>query len=345
MLTSGGAWQVSGIGGVLSPSTIQAVPQAYNGCGDVEPLVINYEILYVQQKGTVVRDLSYSFYTNIYTGTDISVLSNHLFSGFSIAEWTFAEEPFKVAWAVRSDGALLSLTYMKEQEMRGWAQHATDGLFKSVSSIQEGLEDAVYVVVERAINGEAIKFIERMHSRLMAGPEDAFFVDCGVSYDGSPATTFSGLDHLEGETVAVLGDGNVFPEQVVVNGQITLSQPVSKAAVGLPIPNPQLQTLYLDLGNEQQTIQSKRKNIVAMTARVADTRGLWMGQTFDDMDEFKDRDLNTIGEPIPLFTGDQRMVIPGDWNVQGQMCLEQRSPLPCTVLGVVPEFEVGDDAK
>ena len=179
----------------------------------------------------------------------------------------------------------------------------------------------------------------------MAGPEDAFFVDCGVSYSGTPEDTFSGLDHLEGETVAILGDGNVFPSQVVENGRVMLSQEVSKAAIGLAIPNPQLQTLYLDMGNEANTIQGKRKNIVAMTARVTETRGLWMGQDFTNMDEFKDRDLETIGEPIELYTGDQRMVIPGGWTVEGQMCLEQRSPLPATVLGVIPEFESGDDAR
>lgn len=345
MLTSGGAWQVSGVGEVLSPSTIQATPQAYNGCNDMEPLTINYQIIYVQQKGTVVRDLNYSFNANIYTGTDISLLSNHLFAGLSLLEWTFAEEPFKIIWAVRDDGALLSLTYLKEQEIYGWAKHTTNGLFKSISSIQEGLEDAVYAVVERTLNGVTAQYIERMHSRLMAGPADAFFVDCGVTYSGVPEDTFGGLEHLEGEIVTILGDGNVFPPQTVINGRVMLSQEVSKAAIGLAIPNPQLQTLYLDLGNEGSTVQGKRKTITALTARVTETRGLWMGQDFTNMDEFKDRDLNTIGQPIPLFTGDQRMILPGGWNTEGQMCLEQRSPLPCTVLGVIPEFTIGDDAK
>jgi hypothetical protein len=142
MLTGGGAWQVSGGSAparVLIPHHYHATPQAYNGCADVEPLTINYDILYVQQKGTVVRDLSYSFYTNIYTGADLSVLSNHLFTGYSIKEWTYAEEPFKIVWAVRSDGALLSLTYLKEQEVfRLGSKHATQGRFKSISSIPEG---------------------------------------------------------------------------------------------------------------------------------------------------------------------------------------------------------------
>jgi hypothetical protein len=426
MLTSGGAWQVTGVGGVLSPTTIQATPQAYNGAGDVPPLTINYEIIYVQQKGTIVRDLSYSFYTNIYTGSDLSVLSNHLFTGYTIAEWCYAEEPFKIIWAVRSDGTLLALTYMKDQEVFGWSRHETQGRFKSVSTIPEGSEDAVYVVVERSIGGELIKFVERMHTRFMPyGPEDAFFVDCGLTTTATepaaditlsastgtieieasaavfasgnvgsviragggimtitaftdsthvtalvtrditdvdnfhdpelvwpqeagswtmdaPFTTISGLDHLEGETVAILADGNVVTPQVVMNGQIILPTAVTKATVGLAY-TAQLQTLYLDTG--EPTVQGKRKNIAAMTARVDQTRGLKMGPTFGDLTEFKERDPNTLGQPIDLFSGDDRMIIGGGWTTEGQMCLQQDNPLPVTVLGVIPEITLGDTGR
>lgn len=343
MLTSGGAWQVSGIGDVLSPSTVKATPQAFNGCGDVEPLTINYEILYVQQKGTIVRDLSYNFYTNIYTGADLTILSNHLFYGFTIVDWCYAEEPFKIVWAVRSDGKLLSLTYLKEQEVFGWAVHETDGLFLSISSIPEGEEDAVYAVVQRSIGGETVKFVERMHTRLMAGPEDAFFVDCGLAYDGAATATVTGLDHLEGETVTILGDGNVFPMQEVVNGAITLSQACSKIAVGLGY-TAQLQTLYLDTGGEP-TVQGRRKSIQAFTARVTETRGISMGPDFDNLDEYKDRDFATLGEAIQFYTGDQRMIISGGWTTEGQVCVEQANPLPATILGIIPEFVVGDDTQ
>lgn len=427
MLTSGGAWQVAGAGGVVSPTTIQATPQAYNGAGDVPPLTINYEIIYIQQKGTIVRDLSYSFYTNIYTGSDLSVLSNHLFTGHTITDWTYAEEPFKIIWAVRSDGACLALTYLKDQEIFGWSRHETQGRFESVSSIPEGSEDSVYFVVQRYIGGQLIKFIERLHTRQMTyGPEDAFFVDCGISNESlEPVTTLTlaastgtgilatvdvalfdsfwvtrviragggimrvasyidsmnvlvdiiqdvtdvdhfhsptkvwpqksgtwnvtipftivtGLDHLEGETVAILADGNVITPQVVVNGRITLAQPATRVHVGLAYTS-QLQTLYLDVGEPTQ--QGKRKNITAMTARVDQTRGLQMGQTFDDLVDFKDRDPLTFGLPIPLQTGDKRMILGGGWNTEGQMCLEQSNPLPATVLGVIPEITLGDTGK
>src|SRR5215510_3130540 len=156
MLTSKGAWQVSGgaggvatQGGAITPATAIATPQAYVGANDVPPILINYDIVFIQAKGSIVRDLSYNIYANIYTGNDISVLSSHLFYGHQVLEWAYAEEPFKSVWCVREDGILLSLTLVKEQDMYGWARHDTRGNFESVCSVTEGTTDAVYVAVRR----------------------------------------------------------------------------------------------------------------------------------------------------------------------------------------------------
>ena len=426
VLTGGGAWQVSGGGNdaPVTPRSISATPQAYNGCSDVPPIIINYDIIYNQARGSVVRDLSYSFYTNIYTGTDISVLANHLLVGRTITGWAYAEDPFKVIWAVTSDGDLLSLTYLKEQEVYGWARHDSLGLFKSVASIPEGNSSAVYVVVERYINGQTLKYVERFAERLFPyGPEDSWSVDAGltstpvtpaatlipsaatgtgVTFSASAAvfapgdvgkvirvgggiatitgynnafqlvgdltrditdtipnsadvplpvaagswsldsefTTFTGLQHLTGQTVKMLGDGNVFPDQVVsASGSVTFPEPVSKAIVGLGFVA-QMQTLYLDVG--EPTIQGKRKKIAALTTRVHETRGLKMGSDFDHLTEFKMRSTQPLGSPIELETGDQRLIMDPSWNIYGQICIQQDYPLPATVLGVVPEIVVGD---
>lgn len=193
VLTGSGAWRVDGgsQSDAITPDHINAVPQAYNGCSDVPPIVINYDILYVQAKGSIVRDLSYNFYINVYTGEDISMLSNHLFFGHQITEWCWAEEPFKIVWAVRDDGVMLSLTFLKEQQIYGWARHDTAGLYKSICSISEGNENAVYVIVQRLVNGQYLQYIERFASRNMGGdtaigiPADlskAWCVDCGLQY-------------------------------------------------------------------------------------------------------------------------------------------------------------------
>jgi hypothetical protein len=185
ILTSKGAWQVSGGGNAsttgITPANATAVPQAYNGASELPPIVANYDIIFVQAKGSIVRDLSYNFYVNIYTGQDISILSNHLFLGRQLKEWAYAEEPFKLVWAVTSDGAILSLTFVKEQEIYGWARHDTLGQYQSVASITEGQVDAIYTVVKRYLGGQWVQMIERFADRAFPyGAEDAWSVDCAI---------------------------------------------------------------------------------------------------------------------------------------------------------------------
>lgn len=176
VLTGSGAWQVNGgSSAAVTPADQTATPQAYNGCSAlVPPLRINYDILYVQAKGNKVRDLSYNWWIQIYTGVDLTVVSNHLFDGHNIVEWAWAEEPYKLIWAVREDGILLCLTFIKESDANGapaanvysWTRHDTLGQFKSVCTVTEPPTDAVYVVVKRFINNQWKYYIERMYSAI-----------------------------------------------------------------------------------------------------------------------------------------------------------------------------------
>lgn len=183
VLTGKGAWQVNGGSqAAITPSDQTAIPQAYNGCNDtVPPVTINYDILYVQSKGSIVRDLSYNFFVNIYTGTDLTVLSNHLFTNYQIIQWAWAEEPYKLVWMVRNDGTMLCLTYLKEQDVYSWTRHDTNGLFQGVCSVTEPPVDAVYVITKRYVQNAWRYYSERMDNRIWTNVEDAFCVDSGLS--------------------------------------------------------------------------------------------------------------------------------------------------------------------
>ena len=352
LLTNKANWLVtSGSGNsAVTPIDIAAHAHSYNGASGVRPIVANFDILFVQAKGSIVRDLTFNFYTQIYTGTDISVLSSHLFYGHTIPQWAWAEEPYKVVWAVRDDGVMLHLTFLKEQDLIGWSHSDTQGLFKSVAVVTEqvafGLADAVYTVVERTINGQTVKYIERVAERLFTnGARDAWCVDAGLQYTGSPATSFSGAEHLAGATVTGLADGVVIPPFTMpTSGNFTLGTPASKVTVGLAF-TPQLQTLQLDTGDP--TIQGKRKGINGVTVRVQETLGLSIGKSFDSVVPMKDLIVGNIGSQTNgmvtgLLTGDARTIIDPSWDVQGQYCIQQSSPLPATILGVIPEIGIGD---
>lgn len=350
------AWLVNGgsSGAPISATDLAANSQAYNGCSDVPPIVANFDILYVQSKGSIIRDLTYNFYTNVFTGTDISVLSSHLFYGYNILEWAFCEEPFKVVWAVRDDGTLLSLTFLKEQELIGWTHHVTDGDYKSVASIVEdtadlGLVDAMYCVVERNINGSTVKYIERMAERIFPnGLTDAICVDSALVYSGSATTSFQGGESLAGETVTGLADGvKIAPFVMPTTGFFTLTSAASKVTIGQAF-TPILQTLPLDLG--EPTVQGMMKKISSVTIRAQDTLGLWMGTaltTIKEIQDFKNGEVNRIMNQVVsgLFTGDGEMIIDPKWATPGQYYITQPNPYPCTILGVIPEVSVGETGK
>lgn len=357
-LTASGAFKISSgaANGTLTPSKTSALPQAYNGCADVPPIIINNDILYVQARGSRVRDLSYNFYADVFTGSDLTVMSPHLFFGHTILDWCYAEEPYNLVWAVRDDGIVLCLTYLKEQDVYAWSRHDFTGVsgtdrVLSVATVSEGMEDAVYFAVSRTIpgvnGGSPVTYVERLHSRnfLSNGQADitkAWFVDCGLGYSGPPMTVFSGLNHLTGAQVSIIADGNIQPPQVVVNGTVTLQHPASNVVVGLPY-SADLQTLDMDVAGAG-SVQGKRKSVTAVTLRLENTRGLKAGPDLAHLTEIKERSRETYGQAVAPKTGDERIVLSPSWNTHGSLWIRQEQPLPATVLGLIPEVRGGDDA-
>lgn len=358
ILTDRASWLVNGggAGTAVAPDATVANAQSFNGASDVPPIIANFDILYVQSKGSIVRDSSYNIYANIFTGTDISVISSHLFTGHTVTEWAWAEEPFKVVWGVRNDGVMLLLTFLKEQEFIGWTHCLTDGDFKSVAVVTEGTAtgdvDAVYTVVERNINGFVVKYIERIAEREFPnGVEDAWCVDAALQYVGVPTTTFSNAEHLAGETVTGLADGVIIPPFVMpANGQFILGTPASKVTVGIGYTC-NLQTLPIDLG--EPTIQGKVKKIPDVTVRVSETLGLDIGPSFTQLTPMKDLIRGNVSKMLTglesqvvtgLVTGDANTLLPANaYTVPGQYCIRQSKPYPASVLGVIPNITVGND--
>ncbi len=184
-LTSGGQFQITGDQNkVLTPSSFSFSSQGADGASSTPPITVSNIALFIQDKGSVVRDLAYSFDVDGYQGSDLTVLANHLFQGYQLVDWSFTVVPYSSAWAIRNDGMLLCLTYLRDQQVFAWAPQPTDGKFESTCSISEGTEDGVYFSVQRRVNGVTKRYIERLNTRQFTSDEDAFFVDCGLSYDG-----------------------------------------------------------------------------------------------------------------------------------------------------------------
>lgn len=230
-LTSASEWGIATTNGIMSPLTVTEKVYGYNGSTGIKPAIIKNRAIYVQFMGAVMLDLGYELLSDTFTGSDLSILANHLFDGYSIIDMCYQQYPDSLVWAVRNDGHLLSLTYMREQEVVAWAHHETNGLVESCCSIPANGYNQVWLSTRRGDQ----HFIEYMDHRMASTlPEDQFFVDCGISFDGSQPDSFVKLylncDGIEGSKTFT--DGSLSPKTVTANAAVSVSTDVFKFGTG-----------------------------------------------------------------------------------------------------------------
>lgn len=337
-LTVGSEFRIYAANGdVLTPANVTPKPQSYVGANNVQPCVAEASILYAQNQGGHVREFAYAG-TGIngatYNTNDVSILAPHLFDSYTIVDMAYSRTAScPTLWAVRSDGYLLGMTYVPGQNVRGWGQNNTDGLFESVCCVAEGSEDMLYATVVRTINGVAYRYVEQLHTRQFAAKEDAFFVDSGLTYSGASTTTLTGLWHLEGKTVNALSDGSVVRNLTVTNGAVTLPAAAVKVHVGLAYLG-DMRTLPVSWqadGFGQGVI----KNVGKVHLRLSNSSGIHIGPTDSKLVEVKQRTTEPYGSPPNLINGWKHVNIQPQWQDDGSVVIQQPDPLPVTVLCMV----------
>jgi hypothetical protein len=341
-LTSSAEWRVTSLNtDALTPTSASVKPQSYIGAGDAPPVIVNNNVVFAAARGGHVRELAYNWQAGGYITGDLSLRAPHLFDGLTIVDMAFSKAPYPIIWMVSSNGVLLGLTYVPEEQVGAWHWHDTDGVFESICVVAEGAEDVLYAIVRRTINGVQKRYVERMRPRAWgaANPADAFHVDAGLTYSGAPATFIGGLGHLEGKTVSVLADGAVHRQLVVTSGQIVLDNAASKVHVGLPIVA-DLQTLPLAL-NLPGFGQGMTKNVNKVFLRVKDSAGLFAGPDFSSLTEAKIRTNEPYGSPPALQTRVIEIETRAAWTDDGQVCVRQSDPLPVTVTALTIDAAVG----
>lgn len=234
-LTSGEEVLITGGGGIgtpVTPNSIFADIQASNGSSGVIPIKTGNSVLYVQSRGGYARDFNYRLESDGYGGDDLTLFANHLFRGYEIKQWAFSQIPDSVIWAVRDDGVMLSITYVKNQDIVAISTHSTDGEYESVAVIADGDVDRVYTVVKRTLGGTDYRMVEEIQISTPEDVRESFFVDCGLSYD-SPVT-ITGITKANPGVVTTDGahgflDGDIVSLRDIV-GMTDLNKTYAKVA-------------------------------------------------------------------------------------------------------------------
>lgn len=336
--------------GPLGPANYRIDPQTKKRVRPVPPVVVGSSLLYVQRAGRKLLGLDYRLELDSFVPTDLAVLSDRI-TRTGIVDMAYQGEPYSILWCVLANGQLVGFTYDKDQEVTGWHRHPIggSGFVESVcvTVAPDGSRDEVWMVVKRTINGATVRYVEYMERPWESPDEDgtggdpqanAFYVDAGLTYSGTPTTAVSGLSHLEGKTVQVLGDGSVQPNQTVTGGAITLSRAVSVAQVGLAAPC-RLVTMRLEGGGGDGTSQGKIGRIDKLVVRFLDTALGRCGLFGGTLDDIATRSPSTpMGDPEPFISHDVVVDFPGDYETDNRIEIRQDDPVPMTVAAIMPRL-------
>lgn len=345
VLTAGNEWTVSG-SDTVTPSKAVPKMQTTRGCSNVEPLMIGGRIVFVQGRGSTVRDMAYSYETDSYGGNDLTLLAKHIIENVQIVDSAYKQEPDSTIYFVRSDGTMACLSYIMEQKVYAWSTIETQGKIEAVAAVQEGDEDIIYLVVKREINGVTVRNIEYLakNPAKSNNPDDYIMLDNAIEYstaEKSSGETEIDAAELAGEKVTVIGDGRMYSGLTVSqDGTVTLPAAVQHAFIGLPyrsiveLPNVEIKT-------GDGTMQGRKKQISNCILRLSNSLGGMVGPDINTMDLMNFDEQNAVSD-IKLFTGDKHMTLPiGGFNNEGRVIIVTDEPYPFNLLAVVREVSFG----
>ncbi len=312
------------------------------GSADIPAFVAGKSVIFVDRCTRILREYSYDYNFDSFDSPSLSTLSEHILNnGGGIIDAAYQQKQDSLIWCVLNDGTIGILTYIPAQQVSGWSRIELGGTaaVESVCVIPGNYgHDEVWLTVQRTINSQTVRFIERIEEddTTWDGSTPVFFVDCGSVYDGTPATTITGLDYMEGETVAVLADNLSVGPKTVSSGQITLDTAASYVIVGLPFTT-RIKTLKPDAGAADGTALGRKLRTSNPVLYFVETgNGVKFGPDLDrlkDVPDLVDGELKTIDVPVTM---------PGGYDTNSQIVIEMSEPLPMFLGSISYDVNAGD---
>lgn len=326
----------------ITPNAIRVVRSTQHG---IEPGTDVFDddgvTLFVQARGKAIREWSYSAIEERYSGANVSLLSTHLIRNpvsTSYRRGTSTEDASYLL-VVNTDGTLAVFTTLRDQEVAGWSLAYVRGSF-----IATGVDgEKMYFAVERTVDGTTRRYLERF--------DTARALDSSLRITaGLPTDTFTGLDHLEGETLKVIADGHLLTDVVVASGSVTIERDAEEyVELGLPFAPDgdvdfELITLPVEVqGEEGVSLIGEKKRIASVTLRLHESQGGIVARpngTAGVRIPYQSFGSMLLDQPVQPFTGDKKIVGFLGWDLHGQVRVYETLPLPTTILGLAHEVQV-----
>ncbi len=333
-----GVWSIApaaGANAAITPTNRRAHKDTYFGSSNVQPALLGDHLIYPQYLAGKIRDLSFTYESDSYNSSELSVLSDHLLEGYTIDQMAYQSSPFEIVWMKRSDGRVLSLTYLAEHKVVAFAQHTfSGGNVVSLACIPGNLEDELWLAVNRTIGGNNVTYIERMRPFYQGNNLNTqWYLDCAISGSAN-SNNVGGLTYLADRDVQYLADG-VCGNAVVDSGAISISNNsgANNLLVGLGYTSI-METLPIESEQNGVSTMFSTKRITEIHVRARNSAGGTYGPT------------TTMQTPLfnnsALFSGDKtNLSLRGGHNTHKTVVIKQHLPLPLSIDALGLETDVG----
>lgn len=314
-------------GSIPTPLSYDLNVLDYGGSAAMQAVAVGPYVFFVTS-GTPALHMVYLGPQEEPLDPEANIYSDHILRP-GIVEMAAMLRPQPYLWLVRSDGQLVSCTVKEAGEgavVFGWARHkpADGGLVESAAVLRSDTgNDELWVSVNRGGTRNIEYYVLAEDGTDFS---EAHYVDSGFRKTyGTPTSTITGLNHLEGKEVDAIGDGQWMPTRTVSGGQVTYETGVSLIHIGLPHParlHPQRPEIPLNF-----TWQGKRKRIEETILRLYRSYGGKIGQTEEDLHALRYDEYGT-------YSGDLVVSLAGKVDTDGAFWLVQDDPFPLNCLAM-----------
>ncbi len=368
--TAGDEWKIGSnkLDTPLTPTNFTIKQQTEFGSSQIQPIKINSSLLFVDYVARKLREMTYV--DPKYQSPDLTALAEHITKS-GVVSIDRQKNPDSILWLTLGDGTLISMTYEREQNVLAWSRHSVGGnpYVQCVCVLPGQTEDTVYLSTSRTLSGDLVYYdgetvlynnnevrdgigeviyIEKMAPRNFENITDCHFVDCGKEIINSPASSvLTGLSHLDGETVSILGDGVVLDDAVVEDGKVTAKLKgkevqISNAKVGLKYRYV-VQPVRIVLGSQSGSTFGSILRTSELGISLLNSNGVKYGhdETQQFEIDFNDARWQNFSDITGLFTGEVVVSMPGGrgFDVWNPLLITGDSPLPCTVRAIIARLE------
>ena len=284
--------------------------------------------IFVQRQGKSLQEFVFSDSVNAYTSAKISLLSSHLLKTpgeMAVRRSTSTDEGDQLMVVNDDDGSIACYTLLRQQNVIAPSEWTTDGEFINI-----GVDiDTIYTVVKRNVNSSDVYYVEVFDRDVL--------LDCAKTGGAASSTTMA---HLEAETVKIIRDGVVEPDQTVGSSPHTVTFAVAATSsfqVGLNF-TPEVKTLPVEPRLSSGSLKGFKKRIFEVNAELFETQAL----TINGKEvAFRRFGSDVLDDDVDEFTGIKTLHGILGYTYDGQITLGQTVPLKMTVLGVDYKVSVG----